>query len=91
MHAPGEQRSPFPSLLLLPCPADPAAAARRRAATMCQLTGVGEAGGEEASPRTMQAALGEVRSGAAYRESPYSDGVSEYLHQGGAANGPGSS
>ena len=58
---------------------------------MCQLTGVGEAGGEEASPRTMQAALGEVRSGAAYRESPYSDGVSEYLHQGGAANGPGSS
>ncbi|PRW60160.1 zinc finger CCCH domain-containing 56-like [Chlorella sorokiniana] len=64
---------------------DEATAARRRAAAMCQIAGVGEVGAEEPHPAAMQAAMNEVRSGAAFRDSPYADGVADLVrpHQGG--------
>ena len=63
-----------------------AAAARRRAAAMCQISGVGEVGAEEPHPAAMQAAMNEVRSGAAFRDSPYADGVADLVRpqQGGS-------
>lgn len=64
--------------------ADPAAAARRRASAMCQIAGVGEVAQQEPHPGAMQAAMGEVRSGAAFRGSAYADSVADYV-QGGAA------
>lgn len=74
------------TLSLLPCPAAEAAAARRRAAAMCQIAGVGEVGAEEPHPAAMQAAMNEVRSGAAFRDSPFADGVSDLVRaqQGGS-------
>lgn len=65
---------------------DEAAAARRRAAAMCQISGVGEVGAEEPHPAAMQAAMNEVRSGAAFRDSPYADGVADLVRpqQGGS-------
>ncbi|KAL4854994.1 Zinc finger CCCH domain-containing protein 39 [Chlorella vulgaris] len=58
---------------------DPASAARRRATAMCRIAGVGPVGGEEARPGSMQAAMGEVRSGAAFKESAYADSVADYV------------
>lgn len=53
---------------------------------MCQIAGVGEVGAEEPHPAAMQAAMNEVRSGAAFRDSPYADGVSDLVRaqQGGS-------
>lgn len=47
---------------------------------MCQIAGVGEVGAEEPHPAAMQAAMHDVRSGAAFRDSPYADSVADYLH-----------
>ncbi len=76
-------RSPWLPSHSLPAAAE-AAAARRRAAAMCQIAGVGEVGSEQPHPAAMQAAMNEVRSGAAYRDSPYADGVADLVrpHQG---------
>ena len=46
---------------------------------MCQLTGVGEVAGDEPHPAAMQAAMNDVRSGAAFRESPYADSVADFV------------
>lgn len=40
---------------------------------MCQIAGVGEVGAEEPRPEAVAGALNDVRSGAAFQESPYSD------------------
>lgn len=80
---------PVQTLLLLALTADPAAAARRRATAMCQLAGVGDAGGQELQPGTMQAAMADLRSEAALRESPYADSVADYVRGPGAGSGPG--
>lgn len=46
---------------------------------MCQISGVGEVGAEDPHPAAMQAAMNEVRSGAAFRDSPYADGVADLV------------
>lgn len=71
----------------LPTLADPAAAARRRATAVCALAGVGDAAGQEVPASVMQAAMADVRSEAAVRESPYADSVSDFVH----GPGPGAS
>lgn len=70
---------------------DPASGARRRASTVCQMAGVGEAGGEEMRPAAVQAAMADVRSGAAFRESAYADSVTDYVRTNGGPGGPGAS
>ncbi|KAL4458445.1 hypothetical protein ABPG75_013310 [Micractinium tetrahymenae] len=68
---------------------DPAVAARRRATAMCQLAGVGDAAGEEVPPGAMQAAMADMRSGAAARDSPYADSVAHLVPAPGMGNGSG--
>lgn len=76
--APSPVLSPA-ALPTLSSPAAEAAAVRRRAAAMCQVAGVGEVGAEAPHPAAIQAAVDDVRSGAAFQESAYADSVQDYV------------
>lgn len=52
---------------------------RRRATAMCQVAGVGEVGTEAPHPAAIQAAVDDVRSGAAFQESAYADSVQDFV------------